>query len=75
VLADLQPGGVLADLCVLPRRGVLGFFSPPVRAARIREASAERLTGWLARGFYDVEQWVAVDPPDVVVTLARRRAS
>lgn len=73
-LEDLQPGGLVADLCVLPPRGLRGFFSPPLRAARIREASAERLTGWLARGLYDVEQWIAVDPPDVVVTLGRRRA-
>lgn len=73
-LARLAPGGVLADLCVLPRRGLRGWLSSPARATQLRRATAERLTAWLALGLFDLEQWVAVEPPDVVVTLGRRRA-
>jgi hypothetical protein len=73
VLRALRPGALVADVCLPGRRGPLEWILDPVRSRRLHAATATRLAGWLARGLHDVEQWVAVDPADAVVTLGRVR--
>ncbi|HLT37233.1 MAG TPA: hypothetical protein VK034_13155 [Enhygromyxa sp.] len=68
------PGNTLIIELAVPRRRVLRRLlrlgsRPQARAV----ASQSRVLQWLGRGYFDVEQWETVDPPGVVVTLARTR--
>jgi hypothetical protein len=71
----LRPGGTLVDLASLERRSVGQLVRPWARARRLREAAAMRARQWLERGAFGPEQWVTVEPADVVVTLVRRAVS
>ncbi len=73
VLQVLPPGAPIADICLPPRRKVVEWVSAPSRARRVHALTAARLSGWLVRGLHDVDQWVAVDPVDAVVTTGRLR--
>jgi hypothetical protein len=68
----LRPGGMLVDLASLERRSLGQLLRPWARTRRLREAAAMRVRQWLERGAYAPEQWVTVEPADVVVTLVRR---
>lgn len=68
----LRPGGLLVDLASLERRGVGQLLRPWARTRQLREAAAMRVRQWLERGAYAPEQWVTVEPADVVVTLVKR---
>lgn len=68
----LRAGGSLVDLASVPRRGAGDLVRPWVRARRLREATAIRVRHWLERGAFAPEQWVTVEPADVVVTVVRR---
>lgn len=72
-LAALPHGTQIIELAV-PRRRVLRSLlglrpRPQARAL----AAQSRTLQWLARGYFDLEQWQTVDPAEVVVTLARVR--
>ena len=73
VIDALQPGALVADICLPPRRKAVEWISAPARARRVHAMTAARLSGWLVRGLHDVDQWVAVDPVDAVVTTGRLR--
>jgi hypothetical protein len=68
----LRPGGTLVDLASIERRSVGQLLRPWARARRLREAAAMRVRQWLERGAYAPEQWMTVEPADVVVTLVKR---
>lgn len=72
VWGALRPGGTLVDLASIERRSVAQLLRPWARTRRLREAAAMRVRQWLERGAYGPEQWVTVEPADVVVTLVRR---
>ncbi|MFO7565351.1 MAG: hypothetical protein R6X02_22100 [Enhygromyxa sp.] len=72
-LAALPQGALIIELAVPRRRllrRLLGLGSRPQARA---VASQSRTLQWLGRGYFDLEQWESVDPPGVVVTLARAR--
>ena len=72
-LAGLRAGALIIELAV-PRRRVLRQLLGLGSGARTRATSAQsRTLQWLARGYFELEQWESVDPPGVVVTLARVR--
>lgn len=68
----LRPGGTLVDLASIERRSVGQLLRPWARTRRLREGAAMRVRQWLERGAYAPEQWVTVEPADVVVTLVKR---
>ncbi|MEM9459145.1 MAG: hypothetical protein AAGF11_33510 [Myxococcota bacterium] len=70
--SSLRPGGMLVDLASVPRRRAADWVRPWVRVERLRDAAAMRVRRWLDRGAFAPEQWISVDPADVVVTLVRR---
>ncbi|PRP90139.1 hypothetical protein ENSA5_67570 [Enhygromyxa salina] len=72
-LPALAPGTLIVELAVpRPRviRGLLGLERRPLARAA---AGQSRVLQWLARGYYNLEQWESVDPHGVVVTLAQAR--
>lgn len=69
---SLHPGGMLVDLASAPRRRPADWVRPWARAERLRDAAAMRVRRWLDRGAFGPEQWITVDPADVVVTIVRR---
>lgn len=68
----LRPGGWLVDLASVERRGLGDLLRPWAHSRRLRESAAMRVRQWLERGAFAPEQWVTVEPADVVVTLVRR---
>lgn len=68
----LRAGGWLLDLASIERRGAGELLRPWAHARRLREAAAMRVRQWLERGAFAPEQWVTVEPADVVVTMVRR---
>lgn len=68
----LRPGGTLVDLASIERRSLGQLLRPWARTRRLREGAAMRVRQWLERGAYAPEQWVTVEPADVVVTLVKR---
>lgn len=73
VLDPLEPGALVVDICLPPRRRAVEWVSAPARSRRVQTMTAARLSGWLVRGLHDVDQWVSVDPVDAVVTTGRLR--
>lgn len=72
VWGALRPGGALVDLASSERRSLGQVLRPWARTRRLREGAAMRVRQWLERGAYAPEQWVTVEPADVVVTMVRR---
>ena len=68
----LRPGGVLVDFGVIPSAGLAGMLRPWAQARQLRVGSATRMRYWLRRGAFDPEQWIAVSPTDMVVTMVKR---
>jgi hypothetical protein len=68
----LRPGGTLVDLASIERRSLGQLLRPWARTRRLREGAATRVRQWLERGAYAPEQWVTVEPADVVVTMVKR---
>jgi hypothetical protein len=68
----LRAGGLLVDLASIERRRLGELLRPWAHARRLREAAAMRVRQWLERGAFAPEQYVTVEPADVVVTLVRR---
>lgn len=68
----LRPGGMLVELASAPRRRLVDWVRPWARAERLRDAAAMRVRRWLDRGAFGPEQWITIDPADVVVTIVRR---
>lgn len=68
----LRAGGLLVDLASIERRRLGELLRPWAHTRRLREAAAMRVRQWLERGAFAPEQWVTVEPADVVVTLVRR---
>lgn len=72
-LAKLRSGALIVELAV-PRRRVLRQLLGLDPGAQLRATSGQsRALQWLARGCFELEQWESVEPPEVVVTLARVR--
>lgn len=68
----LRVGGLLVDLATAERRAAAEVLRPWVYGQRLRDAAAQRVRQWLERGAFGPEQWVAVAPADVVVTMVER---
>ena len=51
-------------------RRLLGLDRSGQRQARLGQS---RVLQWLARGYFEIEQWESVEPDEVLVTLARAR--
>jgi hypothetical protein len=72
-LTGLRHGALIIELAV-PRRRVLRNLlglGAPLQARAV--AGQARVLQWLGRGYFELEQWESVDPPGVIVTLARVR--
>jgi hypothetical protein len=72
-LAALPHGTLIIELAVPRRRVLRSLFGLGPRPQQRANASQSRTLQWLARGYFDLEQWETVDPPGVIVTLARVR--
>ena len=72
-LAALPHGTRIIELAVPRRRVLRSLFGLAPRPQARAVASQSRTLQWLARGYFDLEQWETVDPPGVVVTLAHVR--
>jgi hypothetical protein len=72
-LAGLPAGALILEFAVPRRRLVRELLGLHDRAAARAAAGQARALQWLARGCFELEQWEAVDPPGVLVTLARVR--
>ncbi len=68
----LRPGGMVIDLAWPGRRSLRELLRPWSRRQRLCDAAASRVRYWLERGAFAPEQFVAVSPAGVVVTLVRR---
>ena len=75
VWSALRPGGTLVDLASIERRSLGQLLRPWARTRKLREGAAMRVRQWLERGAYGAEQWVTVEPMDVVVTMVKRAVS
>jgi hypothetical protein len=53
-----------------PLRRLLGLDRSGPRQAQLGQS---RVLQWLARGYFEIEQWESVEPDEVLVTLARVR--
>lgn len=73
VLAKLPLGTLIIELAVPRRRVLRSLLGLGHRAQTRATASQSRTLQWLARGYFELEQWETVDPPAVIVTLARVR--
>jgi hypothetical protein len=73
ILARLAPGTLVIELAVPRRRVVRSLLGLGQRAQARAGACQSRTLQWLARGYFELEQWETVDPPAVIVTLARAR--
>jgi hypothetical protein len=69
----LRPGTRVIELG-WPRRRVvrrlLGLDHSGLRQAQLGQS---RVLQWLARGYFEIEQWESVEPDELLVTLARAR--
>lgn len=72
-LAALDHGTLIIELAVPRRRVLRSLFGLGPRPQQRASASQSRTLQWLTRGYFDLEQWETVDPPGVIVTLARVR--
>ena len=73
-IARSTDGRALLGRLPSPRRVVRSLLGLRRRPQTRATASQSRTLQWLARGYFELEQWETVDPPAVVVTLARVRA-
>lgn len=69
----LRPGTLIVELGQPRRAWLRELFGLNQRAESRATASQSRVLQWLARGYFDLEQWQTVEPHGVVVTLARAR--
>ena len=69
----LVPGGLVVELVAVRGRLVGQLLGLGERASQRREEAARRVIDWAQAGLWGLEQWVSVDPPDLVVTLGRTR--
>lgn len=72
-LAALAHGTLIIELAVPRRRVLRSLFGLGPRAQTRAVASQSRTLQWLARGYFELEQWETVEPAGVIVTLARVR--
>jgi hypothetical protein len=73
-VATLEPGMLIIELAVRPARRIRSLLGFPTAQSHARDALG-RFCAWSTRGADIVGQWEAVDPPDVLVTVARWRGS
>ncbi|MFV8750829.1 hypothetical protein ACNOYE_09800 [Nannocystaceae bacterium ST9] len=69
----LRPGTRVIELGwprARPLRRLLGLDRSGPRQAQLGQS---RVLQWLARGYFEIEQWESVEPDEVLVTLARAR--
>ncbi len=69
----LRPGTRIIELGwprPRPLRRLLGLERSGSSRAQLGQS---RVLQWLARGYFEVEQWESIEPDDVLVTLARAR--
>ncbi len=72
VLDRLRVGGIVVELA-WPRGGLRRLR--PWRWRRdLGQAAAERCHRWALEGFCHLEQWAAIDPTDILLTMGRRAA-
>ncbi len=68
----LRPGGTLIDLAWSRRHGLGELLRPWAARRRLCDATAARVVHWLERGAFAPEQFIAVAPAGVVVTVVQR---
>lgn len=64
-------GRPVIELAVVDAPGLLGRLRPIRRKNQARRAAVRRLARWQRAGLAELEQWVAVDPVEVVVTFGQ----
>lgn len=72
-LGRLRPGGWLIELRVLAAgflHTLLALRGATAGAGEVGYAATARFS---ELGVYDLQQWLSVDPPDLLVTCGRRR--
>jgi hypothetical protein len=69
----LRPGTRIIELGVPRRRPLRRLLSLDRRPREQAERGQSRVLQWLARGYFEIEQWESVEPDEVLVTLARAR--
>ncbi len=74
VLRGVVPGTLIVELAAVGglRIGERLFGLPARRS--VRRLTGRRVSGWLAAGLADLEQWLTTAPPDTFVTTGKRRA-
>jgi hypothetical protein len=71
IVRALDPGARVIEIGV-PVVGSPLTRLTPWRRRRVAEAqAADRIARWIEAGLTEAEQWVTIDPPDIVVTLGR----
>jgi hypothetical protein len=73
VLASLEPAGWVVELLPLGRGLAQTLLA--VRGSSRREADLgyERTQAWVRQGVFELQQWRSTDPPELLVTCARKR--
>lgn len=71
LVRSVAPGGRLVELAVVSRT-LKWWLVPWTWRTRAAYLSAERIPAWVRAGGIQLEQYVSLDPPDVIVTMARR---
>ncbi len=69
----LRPGTRVIELGWPRRRVVRRMFGLDHSGPRQARLGQSRVLQWLARGYFELEQWESVEPDEVLVTLARAR--
>lgn len=69
-LSALRVGGRLVELS-WPRRSLRWWLRPWSWRPQTARWSADRLPAWSRAGLVHLEQYVCLDPPDVLVTMGR----
>lgn len=69
----LRPGTRVIEFGWPRRRVIRRLFGLDHSASRQAQLGQSRVLQWLARGYFEIEQWESVEPDELLVTLARVR--
>ena len=71
IVRALEPGARVIEIGVPVLGSPLTRLTPWRRRRNAEAQAADRIARWIEAGLADAEQWVTIDPPDIVVTLGR----
>lgn len=72
LLRRVPVGGRIVELATVEPLTLVTLWRPLSRRRRAVHAVAERIRQWADLGSVDLEQWIALEPANVVVTLGRQ---